>query len=215
MAEKLKNPIWIFDLDDTLHNASAHIFPYINRAMTDFIMEELGLEESAAHRLRQHYWHRYGATLKGLMRHHGTDPHHFLHQTHAYMDLPRVVIAARGLRQSLQRLPGRKVVFTNAPMQYALQVLDLMGIRPVFEAVFSVEFTRFHPKPALRGFRRLLRSMSARAEQCILVEDSLPALMTARRLGMKTVYVTQTLQKPVYVDARISSVLALSRVNLS
>ena len=26
---------WIFDLDNTLHNATVHIFPRINRAMTE------------------------------------------------------------------------------------------------------------------------------------------------------------------------------------
>jgi putative hydrolase of the HAD superfamily len=178
-------------------------------------MEELGLEEAAAHRLRQHYWQLYGATLKGLMRHHGTDPHHFLHKTHAYMDLSTMVVEARGLRQCLQRLEGRKVVFTNAPIHYALRVLNILGIRTIFEMVFSVESTHFHPKPALRGFKRLLNSLGAGPEHCIMVEDSLPALLTAKRLGMKTVYVTQTLKKPNYVDARISSVLALPRVNFS
>lgn len=207
--------VWIFDLDDTLHNASAHIFPYINRAMTHYMMEELGLEEVAANQLRQHYWRLYGATLKGLMRHHGTDPHHFLHTTHAYMDLSSMVIAASGLRQCLRGLNGRKVVFTNAPIQYALRVLDLLGIRAVFEAVYSVEFTRFHPKPALRGFTRILKNMGVKPGHCIMVEDSLPALMTAKRLGMKTVYITPTLHKPNYVDARISSVLALPRIQLS
>ncbi|NOT67984.1 MAG: pyrimidine 5'-nucleotidase [Methylophilaceae bacterium] len=211
----MKASVWIFDLDDTLHNASAHIFPYINRAMTHYIMQELGLEEVPANQLRQHYWRLYGATLKGLMRHHGTDPHHFLHQTHAYMDLPAMVIEARGLRQCLQQLQGRKVVFTNAPTQYALRVLDLLGIRTIFETVFSVEFTHFHPKPAVRGFKQILKNLRVRPDHCIMVEDSLPALMTAKRLGMKTVYVTPTLQKPSYVDARISSVLALPRVHLS
>ncbi|MDP3678865.1 MAG: pyrimidine 5'-nucleotidase, partial [Methylotenera sp.] len=62
--------IWIFDLDDTLHNASVHIFPVMNRAMTRYMMEALDLDEPAAHSMRQHYWRIYGATLKGLMRHH-------------------------------------------------------------------------------------------------------------------------------------------------
>jgi putative hydrolase of the HAD superfamily len=206
--------VWIFDLDDTLHDASAHIFPQLNQAMTQYIMDTLALDEPAAFKLRQHYWRIYGATLKGLMRHHGTDPYHFLDKTHELMELPQMVIQTKSLRHFLQRLSGRKVVFTNAPMAYAQRVLDLLGIEDLFETVFSVESTRFHPKPAVRGFKRLLTTIGANATDCVMVEDSLPALRTAKRMGMKTIYVTKTLQKPNYVDARISSVLKLSRTNI-
>jgi len=206
--------VWIFDLDDTLHNASAHIFPQLNQAMTQYIMDTLALDEPAAFKLRQHYWRIYGATLKGLMRHHGTDPYHFLDKTHELMELPQMVIQTKNLRHFLQGLSGRKVVFTNAPMAYARRVLDLLGIEDLFETVFSVESTRFHPKPAVRGFKRLLTTISANAADCVMVEDSLPALRTAKRMGMKTIYVTKTLQKPNYVDARITSVLKLSRTNI-
>ncbi|ACT49722.1 pyrimidine 5'-nucleotidase [Methylovorus glucosotrophus] len=204
-------PIWIFDLDDTLHDASAHIFPHLNRAMTQYIMDTLALGEAEAHALRQRYWRIYGATLKGLMRHHGTDPYHFLVRTHELMNLPDMVVHAKRLRHALLRLPGRKVVFTNAPMQYALRVLKLIGVEDMFEIVHSVESTRFHPKPSVRGFQSLLRTLRGRPGQCIMVEDNLPALRTARRLGMKTVHITRRLHKPCYVSARLNSVLALTR----
>lgn len=182
--------------------------------MTQYIMDTLALDEPAAFKLRQHYWRIYGATLKGLMRHHGTDPYHFLDKTHELMELPQMVIQTKSLRHFLQRLSGRKVIFTNAPMAYAQRVLDLLGIQDLFETVFSVESTRFHPKPAVRGFKRLLTTIGANAADCVMVEDSLPALRTAKRMGMKTIYVTKTLQKPNYVDARITSVLKLSRTNI-
>lgn len=206
--------VWIFDLDDTLHDASSHIFPVMNRAMTQYIMDTLELDESAAFNLRQHYWRVYGATLKGLMRHHGTDPHHFLQETHALADLGTMVLQTQGLRNLIRRLPGRKVVFTNAPMRYALRVLKLLGIHDMFETVFSVESTRFHPKPSVRGFRQLLRSIKAKPGDCVMLEDNLPALMTAKRMGMRTVYVSKKLRKPPFVDARINQILKLTRTTI-
>ena len=68
----MDNPTWLFDLDNTLHDASPHIFPQINRAMRDYIERHLGLDRQAANQIRQHYWERYGATLLGLIRHHPT-----------------------------------------------------------------------------------------------------------------------------------------------
>jgi putative hydrolase of the HAD superfamily len=201
--------VWVFDLDDTLHNASAHVFPHINRSMTRYLMTHLDLNEHDACELRRHYWQRYGATLHGLIRHHGTDPHHFLQHTHQFPQLESMVLKTRGLRHALRRLQGRKVVFTNAPMLYAEQVLHLLKIRDLFEAVFSIESTRFQPKPARQGFQRLLRRLGVKAGRCVMVEDSLPALATAKRLGMKTVYVNPGPAKPSYVDSRIGSVLEL------
>ena len=78
---------WVFDLDNTLHNASPHIFPHINRSMTAYLQRHLQLTEEDAGKLRAHYWRSYGATLLGMMRHHGTDPEHFLRETHAFPDL--------------------------------------------------------------------------------------------------------------------------------
>lgn len=60
------SPVWLFDLDNTLHNAEAGIFYIINRAMTEYMAQRLKLSEEAASDLRQDYWHRYGATLAGL-----------------------------------------------------------------------------------------------------------------------------------------------------
>jgi putative hydrolase of the HAD superfamily len=206
--------IWVFDLDDTLHDASAHIFPVMNRAMTAYIMRHLALDEAAAHALRQHYWRVYGATLKGLMRHHGVDAHHFLKETHAFHALPEMVVQTKRVRHLLKSLAGRKCVFTNAPKAYAIRVLQIMGIEDCFEMVFSVESTKFHAKPSMRGFQLLLKAMRAKASDCVMLEDNLSALMTAKRLGMKTVWISKKLLKPKFVDYRLNSVLALTHIRL-
>lgn len=208
-----RQQVWIFDLDDTLHNASAHIFPVMNRAMTQYIQTHLQLEEPAACSLRQHYWRVYGATLKGLMRHHGINPHHFLAETHAFLT-DDMVQTTKQLRQLLKALPGRKCVFTNAPREYALRVLEVLGIADCFSLVFSVESSRFHAKPSVRGFQLLLRQLRCRAADCTLFEDSLPALMTAKRLGMRTVWISRRLHKPNFVQYRLPHVLALTHSGL-
>ena len=204
----------MFDLDDTLHNASAHIFPVMNQAMTQYIMDHLDLNETDAHALRRHYWGIYGATMKGLTRHHGINPSHFLNETHQFPDLAQMMVRSERLRHCIQRLCGRKVVFTNAPMSYALRVLKLMGIDGLFDQVFSVESTRFHPKPSRRGFAQMLKAIKANPRDCVMLEDNPEALMTAKRLGMKTVLVSKRLHKPSYVDARLNSVLKLTRTTL-
>ncbi|MDP2397987.1 MAG: pyrimidine 5'-nucleotidase [Burkholderiales bacterium] len=201
---------WIFDLDNTLHNASPHIFPHINRAMNAYMQQHLQLDEQAAGELRRHYWQRYGATLLGLMRHHGTDPQHFLWHTHQFPDLQRMVVGEPQLRHALRRLPGRKFVFSNAPVHYAQAVLRVLGIASLFDAVFSIERTGFRPKPDAHGFLKLCRIHHLRPRRCIMVEDTLENLRTAKRLGMKTVWVSQAERVPGYVDVRVQGMAVLS-----
>ena len=61
----ISHPVWLFDLDNTLHHADAGIFRLINQHMTAYLAQQLALTPEAAGRLREDYWHRYGATLAG------------------------------------------------------------------------------------------------------------------------------------------------------
>ena len=205
-------PDWIFDLDNTLHNASPHIFPHINRSMTAYLQRHLRLSEEDAGKLRAHYWRSYGATLLGMMRHHGTDPEHFLRETHAFPDLSGMVVFERGLAAMLRRLPGRKLVLSNAPRAYALAVLQMMGVDSHFDAVHCIESTGYQPKPSLGAYRSLLRAHGLIASRCIMVEDSRENLRPAKRLGMKTVWITREPRTPGYVDVKTASVLDLPRL---
>lgn len=202
---------WVFDLDNTLHNAGVHIFPHMNRAMTDYLQTYLDLDEAGANALRERYWLRYGATLQGLIRHHGTDPEHFLWHTHQFPALSQMVLRSRGLRAALQRLPGRKLVYSNAPAHYTAKVLDLLGIADLFDRVFTIEHAAYRPKPDAYGYRRLFRRMGLLPSNCIMVEDSAENLKTARRLGMKTVLVGPLPRRPGCVDLSVRSVLELPR----
>lgn len=206
------SPVWLFDLDDTLHDAGLHVFPHIHRSMGRYIASHLGLSTAEAAKLREHYWRHYGATLLGMMKHHGTDPRHFLWHTHQFDNLASMLVFEPSIARMLRRLPGRKIVFSNAPRHYALSVLREMGLMVHLAGVSTIEDTGFKPKPAIEGFRRLLRNEGLAPGQCILVEDTLRNLRTAARLGMKTVWVSRAASRPSYVDARIGSILELPRV---
>ena len=72
-----------------------------------------------------------GTTLLGLVRHHAIDAHAFLRETHAFVSAPtlgELIRAERGLGNFFRRLPGRKVLITNAPAVYAQRVLKEIGL---------------------------------------------------------------------------------------
>lgn len=195
---------WLFDLDDTLHHASRHAFPVINRAMTQYLMGRLGLTHSEASSLRQHYWRRYGATLLGLIRHHPhIDPHHFLFETHPLDELTESIHPMRGLRRTLLRLKGQKILFTNAPRAYAETLLAELGVSDCFDAVFGVEDARLKPKPDVNTYRQLLRLLRADPRRCVMVEDSSCNLAPAKKLGIKTVWLRRSARRSLAADVLI------------
>jgi putative hydrolase of the HAD superfamily len=214
--------IWLFDLDNTLHDASAAVFGQLKSSMTDYIQEHLAVCRADAEMLRIRYWQRYGATLLGLMRHHGVSSAHFLHQTHRLPGLEHRVRAPRADREALRKLVGRRVILTNAPRAYAFRVLAALDLLHLFDAIICIEdmsmFGHLRPKPDSRMLRMVLRRLRVRAADTVLVEDTLEHQKSARRVGMKTVWMQGFLRgaaasgestsprlnrRPSYVDRRI------------
>ncbi|CAN7654431.1 pyrimidine 5'-nucleotidase [Massilia sp. LjRoot122] len=227
------SPVWLFDLDNTLHDASHAIFPAISANMNTYIARVLGdggtpASQAVVDAARLGYWKRYGATLLGMIRHHGVSAADFLHMTHDLGALDKLVRAEKGLGTLLRRLPGRKILLTNAPTRYSTDVMRHLGLSRHFAHHVAIEHMHVHrqlrPKPSSLMLRRLLRKHGVAARRCILVEDTLANLKSASRLGLRTVWVTQylrmsdpigkaplprTLKRPGYVDVKVKSVRQL------
>lgn len=221
--------VWLFDLDNTLHDAGSHVFGALNQSMGEFVQRELQVDEAQANFLRRQYWLRYGATLIGLVRHHGVDPAHFLHDTHRLPGLEEKLSGHRHDFAALKALPGRKLILTNAPRAYALRVLRALRIEHLFDAVLAIEdmhmFGQIRPKPDARMLRRLVARLGVPASQCVLVEDTLVHQKSARRIGMQTVWmqryarrgehggprVARWSMRPAYVDRVVRGLRPLRR----
>jgi putative hydrolase of the HAD superfamily len=209
--------VWLFDLDNTLHDASHAAFGPTNLAMTQYIVDHLGFEPDAASRLRQHYWTHYGATLLGLVRHHGVKPAHFLEATHRLPGLEQRLRTSAHDRAALARLRGRRYVLTNAPRAYTRRVLDTLDLGRHFDGVISIEdMTMFgHPRP--KPDARMLRHVAAHAlgmktawMQRYLGGRYRGPLRNAANHGARPGQVgVHPCPKPPYVYAKIKSLLTL------
>lgn len=191
----------LFDLDNTLYSADRELFSLIDVRINRFMVEVAGIPAPEVDGLRRDYWQRYGVTLQGLIRHHEVDPEAYLDYVHD-VDVTSRLDPDPGLRQCLQQLPQRKVVFTNGSRDHAMRVLDRLEITDQFEAIFDIRVARYLPKPFVDPYHKVLDALDLQAKHCIMVEDSLANLRTAKELGMGTILVGDTPAAP-YVDARI------------
>ncbi len=203
--------VWIFDLDNTLHDAAARIFPSMHGQINAFLKRHFHVDDAGADAMRQGFWQRYGTTMNGLMRHHGTNPRQFLAETHVFPELSDMLVSENALRHALERLGGRKLVFSNAPRHYVDEVLRGLGLRRYFDAVYTIEDAAYRGKPALHGFHVLLRRHQLDPHRCAFVDDILDNLRAAHSLGMSTVWVSPLRRRVAYVDLCVRSVTELPR----
>lgn len=204
---------WL-DLDNTLHDASRHILPAINQAMTQYVARQLNMPLDEASRIRNRYWLAYGATLLGLIKHHDIDALHFLEQTHQLPDLHEQLIKVRSVRHHLPRLQGTRILLTNAPRDYAERVLRSLGLHKSLHAVVTVEDMKVHghwrPKPSAWLWKHLKRTHSGRRH--VLVEDTVGHLVSAAPCGFSTAWIAprhmsgskhRQAARPASVDCRV------------
>ena len=204
--------VWIFDLDNTLHDARVRIFPAMHAQINAYLRRQFKVDEAGANEMRESFWRRYGTTLNGLMRHYGLDPRRFLAETHVFPELADMVVSENALKHALARLAGRKLMYSNAPRHYVEGVLDALGVRRFFDAVYTIEDARYRGKPALHGFHYVLRKHDLDPHRCAFVDDALDNLRTAHRLGMSTVWVSPLKRRASFVDLRVRSIVELPRL---
>ncbi|ABV94126.1 putative pyrimidine 5'-nucleotidase [Dinoroseobacter shibae DFL 12 = DSM 16493] len=178
---------WVFDLDNTLYPPQMRLFDQIERRMTAYVMDALGVSRAEADRLRREYWARFGTTLAGLMEVHGVDPGPYLTDVH---DIDFTVLAPDpALAARLRALPGRKIVYTNGCAPYAENVLHHRGLSGIFDAVYGVEHAGFRPKPERAAFETVFAQDGVTPRRAAMFEDDVRNLHAPHAMGMQTVHV--------------------------
>lgn len=178
---------WLFDLDNTLYPTTSGFMGEIERRMTDYVQRLTGLPRDEAYKLQKTYLAKYGLTLSGLIQHHGVDPAEY----HAmFDDLPLESLAeSPELIAAIERLPGRRLIFTNANDVHAERVLARLGLAHLFDDVFHIALAAYAPKPSRAAFEAIDAAHGIDPAVTAFFEDSERNLEPAAELGMTTVLV--------------------------
>ena len=200
---------WIFDLDNCLYPASTGLFELIDERMGAYIQRLLGCDPVEARRVQKAHFHEHGTTLAGLMKEHGVDPGDFLEDVHA-IPLDRLCRDDR-LATALDRLPGRKFVFTNGDARYARRVLEAIGVHDRFDELHDIHASSYRPKPDPHGYELLCARFGIEPATALLADDIAANLAPAKTLGMTTVWVDNGSERGNvgigdFVDYRIGNV---------
>ena len=178
---------WIFDLDNTLYPAECNLFAQVDQKMGEFVARMLDIPFEEARYLQKHYYRKFGTTLNGLMTVHKLDPKAFLDYVHD-LDLASVPESPR-LSAAIERLPGRKLIFTNGTVGHAERVAAKLGILHHFEGIYDIVASDYVPKPRPAPYDRFLAQHGIVAGTAAMFEDMPHNLEVPHALGMTTVLV--------------------------
>lgn len=178
---------WVFDLDNTLYPAGSGLFALIDVRMGAFVQELLGCDAEEAHRVQKALFVSHGTTLTGLMETHDVDPRAFLDFVH---DIALDAITGDpALKDTIERLPGRKLIFTNGDDGHAARVLDRLGLAGCFEGVHDIHACDYVPKPDARAYASLCDRFGIAPEESLFADDMPRNLKPAKAIGMATLWI--------------------------
>ena len=113
--------------------------------------------------------------------------------------------------QLLSRLAQKfkLVAFTNGPREYALTVLDVLGLSDFLpkEKVFAVEDNKPFFLSLKESFQYVLQQINSKPEECLMIEDSIKNVRAANEFGIRTFLVTNETNRPETTVLGIEKVL--------
>ena len=186
MKELINKKNLLLDLDGTVYQDLDSVFGQVSKLMTKYISEKLNLDLKKAKELQTNYFYKYNTSLNGLMVHHDIPPKEFLKYVHnidlSFMKKDMI------LREELDKLNMRKLIFTNGSTDHAKNVLRHLGIDDLFEDIFDITDAEYQPKPEPNAFDLMIKKFKLDPDDTIYVEDIAKNLSIGKKRGCTTVW---------------------------
>jgi len=211
---------WIFDLDNTLYSGKTKVFEQVDKKISKYISQKLNVNIEEAKKIQKNYFHKYNTTLNGMIKNHKIDANEFLEFVHDInIDFLKKDLI---LSKELEKLVGKKIIFTNGSRKHALNVSKKIGIDQHFDDIFDIIDSEFIPKPLIKPYEKLVKKHKIDPNLCVFVEDIARNLKPAYEMGMKTVWIkneepwAKEYSNSNFVNYRISNLSEfLKKINLS
>jgi putative hydrolase of the HAD superfamily len=182
-----------FDLDDTLYPSDTGLWHAIKERMNSYMRERMHFPEDQIATVREKYFLQYGTTMRGLQANHNIDTEDFLAYVH---DLPLkdYLTPNPTLRSVIASLPTRNLIFTNADINHAKRVLNILELSDLFETIVDVNTVSPYCKPMLESFQIAMKlAGETDLSKCVMIDDIHRTTRAAREAGMFSILYHETL----------------------
>jgi putative hydrolase of the HAD superfamily len=178
---------WIFDLDNTLYSGKTKVFEQVDKRMSKYISEKLNVKIEEAKEMQKNYFYQYNTTLNGMIKNHKINANEFLDYVHDInVDFLKKDVQ---LSKELDKLEGKKIIFTNGSRNHAINITKRIGVDQHFDDIFDITDAKFIPKPAMEPYKKLVKKHKIDPKLSVFIEDIARNLKPAYEMGMKTVWI--------------------------
>lgn len=168
----------------------------------------LNMSEEQIQETREYSLKKYGTTLIGLIELYGIDKQHYLDYVHD-LDLPEFLTGGQEIVAVLKDLPQRKVIFSNADLGHIQRVLNYLQVGEFFDCIIDVHMLLPNVKPQPEAFAKALASSGLSSwEGCAFIDDYLPNVLAAEKLGIFSILVDEMGQRD-----HANSITSLGQLN--
>lgn len=182
----MKHRYLIFDLDNTLYPKESGLLKQIDRQIDGFIKRTLKVPETEVSKLRRYYWKNYGTTLGGMVACHNINPLDYIKEAYN-VDVAAFLKPDPYLSEILSKLDLKKAVFSNSPLEYVEEVLEVLKIRSFFEKIYDIQFCNYLGKPNQSSYFKVLSDLGIEGKDCLLLDDTPANVIGGEKAGITSI----------------------------
>ncbi|ODV59526.1 nucleotidase, partial [Ascoidea rubescens DSM 1968] len=171
--------VFFFDIDNCLYSSKLQIHQMMQRAIQNYISQELNLSSDDAIGLNLKYYQEYGLAIQGLKTLHSIDALEYNRKVDDALPLHDIIKKDLVLRNILIKLKNKNVklwLFTNAYKNHALKVISLLGIADLFDGLTYCDYAQenFLCKPYKMMFLKAINDSGVvnSQENAYFIDDS-------------------------------------------
>lgn len=196
-------PVYFFDLDNTIYPKSSGIDKLMAERIELFFVNYLQLPHAESKQLGARFYRDYGLAIKGLIKHFSIDPREYDRFVDGGLPLDDILRPEDRLRSLMDKISqkGSCWIFTNAGVNHALRVLNLLQIKEYFSGVIYCDYSEenFPAKPDRMAFARAMQCVGVEdPKKCFFFDDSIGNIRSAQEMGWNVVYIDEENAKPSF-----------------
>ncbi|HOK41021.1 MAG TPA: HAD hydrolase-like protein [bacterium] len=182
----------LFDLDNTLYADGKGPINEVEERMNDYFIKKLGFSPKEANDKRLYFHYRYGSTVNGLKEECNFSLSQiidFLEYSHN-VNITNYLKPDKRLNELLSKIKPQKFIVTNSYKNYAIKVLEQLGILEYFSFVFDVIEMNFLSKSSAQCFYNILSKINSKPEETIFIDDAPEYLQYSKAAKIFTIKIS-------------------------
>ena len=151
-----------------MYSGATKVFEQVDKKMTHYISSKLNINKEEARKIQKNYFVEYNTTLNGMIKNHKIDANEFLEFVHD-IDLS-FLKEDKQLDEQIEKIKGKKIIFTNGSLAHAKNVTKRLGIERHFDDIFDIVSADFIPKPSIITYKKIIEKYNE-PQYSIFIED--------------------------------------------